>query len=131
MTVVAAVLLAGVGTWYRVRHQETGQPDLLPASVKGPRIEVEVLNASPTTGLARDATHRLRDAGLDVVYFGSDTLQNLDSTLILVRRGDTTGAVRARKALGAGRVRAAPDTTRLVDLTIRLGRDFGALVRQP
>ena len=90
-----------------------------------------MLNASSQAGLARDATRRLRDAGLDVVYFGSDTLQGQDSTVILVRRGDTTGAVRARRALGAGRVRSAPDTTRLVDLTVRLGRDFGALVRQP
>ena len=128
---MVAVLLAGIGAWYRIRHQESGQPDLLPASAKGPRIEVEVLNASSLAGLARDATRRLRDAGLDVVYFGSDTLQGLDSTQILVRRGDTTGAVRARAALGAGRVRSVPDTTRLVDLTVRLGRDFGALVRQP
>jgi hypothetical protein len=129
---MVGVLLAGIGTWYRVRHQETGQPDLMgPLANGAPRVQVEVLNASPGAGLGRVATHKLRDAGLDVVYFGTDTAQTLDSTQIIVRRGDSTAAVRVRQALGAGRVRLAADSARLVDITVRLGKDFAALIRQP
>ncbi|MDO8665476.1 MAG: LytR C-terminal domain-containing protein [Gemmatimonadales bacterium] len=92
------------------------------------RIVVEVINATPSVGLARAATRRLRDAGLDVVYFGSDTGAAIDSTLVLVRRGPVSAAEQAVEALGAGAVRAAPDPGRLVDITVRLGRDFAGLV---
>lgn len=88
---------------------------------------VEVLNATPAVGLARSATRLLRDAGLDVVYFGTDPGAALDSTQILIRRGPASAGERAARALGAGAVRAAPDPGRLVDITIRLGRDFASL----
>ncbi len=92
---------------------------------------VEVLNATAATGLARGATRRLRDAGLDVVYFGSDTTTTLDSTEVLLRRGDAAAAERVRRALGAGRVRPAPDAARLVDVTVRLGADYRGVVGDP
>ena len=124
--------LAGYGTWYRIRHQERGTPDLLgSAPGEGERVQIEVLNASPAAGLGRIATRKLRDARLDVVYFGSDTAPTLDSTQILVRRGPTATGQRVRDALGAGVIRAAPDPARMVDVTVRLGRDFAAIVRQP
>ena len=94
------------------------------------RVQVELFNSSGAVGLSRIATRRLRDAGLDVVYFGTDST-HADSTLILVRRGDSTSAVRVKKALGAGLVRTASDPARLVDITVRLGGDFAALVRKP
>ena len=99
----------------------------IPGEGEGERIVVEVLNATSAVGLARSATRLLRDAGLDVVYFGSDTGAAMDSTLILVRRGPATAGERAARALGTGTVRAAPDPGRLVDISIRLGRDFGAI----
>ena len=92
---------------------------------------VEVFNATGQIGLARAATRMLRDQGIDVVYFGSDTANSLDSTQVIVRRGREDRAARVRRALGAGSVRAAPDSSRLVDVTVRLGRDFGRLVRDP
>lgn len=92
---------------------------------------VEVLNASTRVGLARAATRRLRDAGLDVVYFGSDADTALDTTQVLVRRGDAAAGERVRQVLGAGRVRTAPDPARLVDVTVRLGADFTTLRRDP
>lgn len=98
---------------------------------EGQRVVVEVLNASGATGLARAATGRLRDEGLDVIFYGSDTTAALDSTEILVRRGDEAVGARARRALGLGRVTTAPDAARLVDLTIRLGRDLAATLRDP
>ena len=98
---------------------------------EGDRVIVEVLNATDVTGLARGATRQLRDAGLDVVYFGSDTSRALDSTEVLVRRGDAAAGERVRQALGTGRVRTAPDPARLVDITVRLGADFAVLGRDP
>lgn len=98
---------------------------------QGQRIVVDVLNATDEVGLARGATRRLRDAGIDVVFFGSDA-PGLDSTEVLVRRGaDAAKAERVRRALGVGRIRAAPDSARLVDVTVRLGRDFALLGRNP
>ncbi|MBI1723526.1 MAG: LytR C-terminal domain-containing protein [Gemmatimonadetes bacterium] len=91
------------------------------------RVVVEVLNTTPSIGLARTATRLLRDAGLDVVYYGTDRGPTLDSTQVLIRRGPVATGERAVRALHAGVVRAAPDPGRLVDLTVRLGRDFAGL----
>ena len=85
-----------------------------------------MLNTTASVGLARAATRLLRDAGLDVVYVGSDAGAPLDSTEVLVRRGPAPAGARVARALGAGVVRPAPDPGRLVDITVRLGRDFAA-----
>jgi hypothetical protein len=126
--------LGGFASWYRVAHRvRTDAPRAASRPVPGERdrIVVEVLNASGATGLARTATGRLRDAGVDVVYYGSDTASALDSTEVLVRRGSAAAGERVREVLGAGRVRAAPDAARLVDVTVRLGRDLATLLRDP
>jgi len=85
---------------------------------------VEVLNPTSTVGLARAATRLLRDAGIDVVYFGSDTGQVGDSTQVIVRRGGVGAGTRVARALGVRTVRQVPDAGRLVDVTVRLGRDL-------
>lgn len=131
---IVVLALIGVGlagasfaTWFRVVRRPPAAADVARA-VPGERdgVVVEVFNATPSVGLARTATARLRDAGLDVVYFGSEAGPALDSTEVLVRRGDAAAGARAARALGLGRVRLAPDPGRLVDVTIRLGRDFAA-----
>src|SRR5262245_62740343 len=71
---------------------------------RGPAITVEVLNASGRPGEARVATRLLRDAGIDVVYFGNAPDGGLDSTRILVRRGPAQVGERVRVTLGQGRV---------------------------
>jgi hypothetical protein len=91
-------------------------------------VVVEVLNTTRALGLARAATRTLRDAGIDVVYFGSDSGAVADSTQILLRRGSAGAATRVARALGVGSVRDLPDSGRLVDVTVRLGRDFAAQV---
>lgn len=130
---LVAASASGFAWWYRAHPRTPAGAATTARPVPGEteRVQVEVLNASGGTGMARIATMRLRDAGLDVVYFGSDTSAALDSTQVLVRRGDEAAAERVRKALGAGAVRAAPDPARLVDVSVRLGRDFAALVGQP
>lgn len=84
---------------------------------------VEVLNATERRGLARRGTRLLREGGVDVVFYGTaDT--TVDSTLVLVRRGEERVGARVARALGVGLVRPAPDTLRRVDVTVLLGPDF-------
>lgn len=85
-----------------------------------------MLNASGRPGLARAGALTLRRAGIDVVYFGNatDGVATLDSTRILVRRGGATVGERVRAALKLGRVTVETDSSRLLDASVLLGRDF-------
>jgi hypothetical protein len=116
---------AALATWWRLSH---GSAAVAARAVpgEGDRVVAEVLNTTKAVGLARAATRVLRDAGIDVVYFGSDTGSVVDSTQVLVRRGTPDRAARVVRALGAGAVRQLPDPSRLVDVTVRVGRDFAA-----
>lgn len=64
----------------------------------------------------------LRSHGIDVV--GYDNADSTPTTLLLVRRGDDRRARVVARALGVGKIRQAPDTTRQVDVTVVLGEDF-------
>jgi hypothetical protein len=97
----------------------------------GERIQVEVLNASGMNGLARITTGLLRDAGYDVVHFASDTTDALDSTQVIVRRGNAEHGERVLRALGTGRLVTAPDPSRLVDVSVRAGGDLATRFRDP
>jgi hypothetical protein len=131
LLVVALIALglagAGISVWWHGHHAPGGSTA---RAVPGDhdRVVVEVLNTTRAVGLARAATRVLRDAGMDVVYFGSDTGTVVDSTQVLVRRGTPEGAARVAAALGVGAVRQLPDFGRLVDVTVRIGRDFAARV---
>jgi hypothetical protein len=131
LLVVALIALglagAGFSVWWHGHHAPGGSSA---RAVPGDhdRVVVEVLNTTRAVGLARAATRVLRDAGMDVVYFGSDTGTVVDSTQVLVRRGTPEGAARVAAALGVGAVRQLPDPGRLVDVTVRIGRDFAARV---
>ena len=70
----------------------------LPIPGEGVRVTVEVLNASGRPGLARVGTRVLRQAGIDVVNFGT-AATTLDSTQILVRRGEAATGERDRKSV--------------------------------
>jgi hypothetical protein len=93
---------------------------------RGGRVVVEVLNASGRAGLARSGTRLLRRAGIDVVHFGNAPAADglLDSTRILLRRGDAATAQRVREALGVGKVVVAPEPDLLLDVSVLLGADF-------
>lgn len=116
----AAALLAS--WWWGRSPGTTGAARPIPG--EGGHVVVEVLNPTSTVGLARAATRLLRDAGIDVVYFGSDTGQVGDSTQVIVRRGGVGAGTRVARALGVRTVRQVPDAGRLVDVTVRLGRDL-------
>ncbi|HWA14847.1 MAG TPA: LytR C-terminal domain-containing protein [Gemmatimonadales bacterium] len=89
------------------------------------RTIVEVFNGSKRTGLGRLAARRLRKYGIDVVLFAtaSDTT-TVDTTQVILRRGDRARADQVLKVLGAGKVVMATDTLRRVDVTVILGRDY-------
>jgi len=87
------------------------------------RVTVEVLNGTRRAGVARAATRMLRRRGLDVVYFGNADAM-VDSTRVIVRRGDPGRGRDVRLALGVGRIVAEPDTLRRVDVSVILGADF-------
>ena len=87
------------------------------------RVTVEVLNAGGMPGAARVTAQLLREHGLDVVFLDNARARGRasDTSVILVRRGDSTGAGRVVEVLGPTPIIDAPDSTRLVDLTVRLG----------
>ncbi len=117
---------AGLSLWWHARQGEPAARAARPVPGQRVHLQVEVVNATPAVGLARAATRLLRDAGIDVVASGTDTGPVPDSTQVLVRRGAGAGAALIVRALGVGTVRNAPDPGRLVDVTVRLGRDFAA-----
>lgn len=94
----------------------------------GPALTVEVINTTGKSGLARVGTRVLRSAGIDVVnYFSAPSDdRGLDSTRILVRRGNAATGERVRSILKVGRVVVQPDSSRLVDVSVQLGADFAA-----
>ena len=127
--ILLAILLAGSGfAFYRYRYAESkpltavssDAPQLMVPA--GTRIKVEVLNATTTRGLARRATFFLRDRGFDVVAVGTSKEQR-DNTLVLDRSGHREWAALVARAFNA-KVEARPDTSRYLDVTVFVGRDF-------
>ncbi len=108
------------------RGDRAGATNLPIPGENGPRVTVEVLNASGKPGLAKTGTRILRRAGIDVLNFGNapDSIGTLDSTRIVVRRGSSAVGERLRKALGVGRVVVELDGRRLLDASVLLGADF-------
>jgi hypothetical protein len=94
------------------------------------RITVEVLNGTRRAGVARAATRMLRRRGLDVVFYGNADVA-VESTRVVVRRGDPGSGRDVRQAIGAGRVVVQPDTLRRVDVSVILGLDFQPRVAGP
>ena len=121
----------GAGTWAVVRGGDAvgsaGETalavDSLALAPPGVRVRVEVLNASRRRGLARRATMYLRDLGYDVVANGNASVPR-ERTLVLRRAGDADWARRASRAVGGAPVEARPDSSRHVDVTVLLGRDW-------
>lgn len=97
----------------------------------GPRIRVEVLNGAGKAGLARQAMDVLRDEGFDVVYFGNARGGSRDTSVVLDRVGNPEAGKKVAGALDIARHRTSVDTTRYVDVTVILGRDWRRKAEQP
>lgn len=120
---IGLIPVAAIVIFWLARSEEAPAPALpIPGEEIG--TTVEVLNGTSVDGLARTLTGRLRRAGIDVVYFGSERDNDRDATLILVRRGDSTVADPIRGVLGTGRIVVELDSLMLLDVTVLLGRDL-------
>jgi hypothetical protein len=118
--VVSFVLGLGSGS-----TRATPALDPVPPRTAGPAIgRVEVLNASGRSGMARHATARLREAGLDVVYYGNAPSSVADSSVVLVRAGGDVAALAAARAMGIESVRTERDTALFLDATVIIGSDW-------
>lgn len=132
VAVVLVVMAAGafLGSAYS-QWRSTPRPPTDSARVAelGRVVRVEVLNAAGISDLARDATERLRSAGFDVVYFGNADAFDRDSSVVLdrVRRLDAARAV--ADVLGIRNVRSQPDSNLYLDVSVLLGREWGASSR--
>jgi hypothetical protein len=134
------VLLLGVLTFvalaggvYLMRTR-LGAPNAAPSPTRtdgtrapaGVRIRVQVVNTTRTRGLARRATHVLRDRGFDVVEMTTAGPLR-DTTLVLDRSGHPAWAAMVAKILGpAARAEARPDSSRYLDVTVLLGTAWRA-----
>ena len=117
--------MIALGWWVVRRDPSEAGTARIPGD--GDRIIVEVLNGTNIDGLANRITRQLRRKGLDVVFYGSAATTEMDSTLIIARRGDTVSALRVRETLGVGTVRSELRLQMFLDVTIVLGRDAEAI----
>lgn len=127
---IAILAVAGL-IWLVRRPASGGGPVVMRQWTPLPkRVTVEVLNSGKVAGAGRAGTLLLRRAGLDVVYFGNADakLADRDRNQVLIRGDDTSGVGRVVEALGDAEVIEAPDRTRLVDLTVLLGKKFAVPV---
>lgn len=129
--IVVAVLAVGLTSWFQSRTPGDATPnavvnaavDTLARAPAGTRIRVRVLNTTNVRGLARQATFTLRELGYDVVDFDSER-SNRETTLILAHTGRTDWARRLQRAVGTSAMESRADTSRYVDFTVLIGRDW-------
>jgi len=121
-TAITLAVVAAAALWIGRDNDGSGTEAVIPG--EGNRVVVEVLNATTADGLAREVTRRLQRAGIDVVGYGSARDSSLDSTTIVVRRGDSTAARQVRQALGLGRIAVNHDPRLLLDASVLIGPDL-------
>ncbi len=119
------IALGAVARWYlrtgpRFRSSKSAVERVVPS---GTHVRIEVLNATDTKGLARRAMLVMRDAGFDVVFFGNSS-ERADTTRVLDRSGHTDWAALAARAMGRANVEQKPDSSRFLDLTVLVGRNW-------
>jgi len=136
LLLVLLVALGALAAWWQVesRAEQASRRAQRPAvaavndtaarAPQGVRVRVRVVNTSGTSGLARRATQHLREYGFDVVDFTTGRTDNDADTRIAVHTGHPEWAAHLKKALGVGTVGTDADTSRYVDLTVFLGRDW-------
>ena len=133
LLIVSLTFVVLAGGVYALRARRGGTMVLpavlhtdLPRAPAGVRVRVQVINTTRTRGLARRATHLLRDQGFDVVEMSTQR-QSIDTTLVLDRSGHPAWAASIAKLLGpAARSEARPDTSRYLDITVLLGTQWRA-----
>ena len=129
MAIVAGVSLVGVGAYLGVEavSEPSVSAEVTPAPWSEGRVRVEVLNIGGVSGMGRDATESLRDAGFDVVELGNVLPFDADrESLVIDRVGRTDVAHAVAKALGIDNVQSDPDPNLYVDVSVLLGSAWAA-----
>jgi len=137
VTLLAVAVLLGslvFGLWAHYRGPRPADAAAAADSARAPaatapvgRVRVEVLNATSTHGLARQATDVLRDRGFDVVQTGNAARgTSQDSSVVLDRVGRLDVARQVADALGIRRVEARRDANLVLDVTVVVGKDWRA-----
>jgi hypothetical protein len=86
--------------------------------------EVQVLNGTSLTGMAATVREYLMGHGFDIVNVGNAHEQNFSETLIVYRNPDWVGKRRLEKSLQNPKTLILENPTKLVDVTIFVGRDI-------
>ena len=125
--IVIAVLMASASAVRQLMQKRHAAPrtDTVATLAAPPnsRIRVEVLNATPTRGLARRATRFLRDQGFDVVDMGTAN-EPVDTIVVIDRSGHPEMAKKVADAFGGALMQMRPDTLRYLDVTVLVGRSW-------
>ncbi len=136
VALIALVAIGALVAWWQADAREERRTlaaqlptvaaldDTTARAPQGVRVRVRVINTSGTSGLARRATQHLRDYGFDVVDFTTGRTEPSADTRIAVHTGHPEWASRLKKALGVGTIGTDADTSRYVDLTVFVGRDW-------
>ncbi|MDX1646934.1 MAG: LytR C-terminal domain-containing protein [Longimicrobiales bacterium] len=125
-SVIALTVAVAVGV--HLATVDSGDVDRLrdPAATwSGERVRVEVYNGGGVTGMAREATGVLRDAGFDVVTYGNaSSFDPRRPSEVVDRVGRTDLARAVAESLGIDNVQTDPDPNLYVDVTVVVGRDW-------
>ena len=92
------------------------------AAAQGPRVRIEVWNASSKIKLAEKVTWILRNRGFDVINYGTYATRQ-KKTLIKDLTGDLRSAQRIADIISCGEVVTRYDNKRYVDISVTLGED--------
>ncbi|MEZ4414867.1 MAG: LytR C-terminal domain-containing protein [Gemmatimonadota bacterium] len=122
------VALLAVGTLLGSALAQFLQPEPTPApEAVAPlqeRVRVEVLNGGGRSGVARTATEALRSAGYDVVSYQNAETFSEEPSVVTDRVGRPEWARRVAEVLRIDSVVSVPDSSRLLEVTVRLGIDW-------
>ncbi|OGS19516.1 MAG: hypothetical protein A2219_08480 [Elusimicrobia bacterium RIFOXYA2_FULL_50_26] len=113
--------------WEVDRENSAGLLDkIIPSSgtvvSAGPRVRIEVWNASGKNGLAEEVSWLLRRNNYDVIEWGTFSVRQ-KKTLIKDLTGDLRSAQKISDIISCGEVVTRYDAKRLIDLSIILGED--------
>lgn len=92
-------------------------------------IQVEVLNGTSNSGLAKKLSDYLKEKNFDVVIQGNYDSQDVKRTFIIDHLGDELAVRRTLRVLGLKpeRVRRETRAYQLTDITIVIGEDYQQL----
>lgn len=128
--ILGVVVIGALGAVGVSLSLESDRPELLTedpneAPWSEERVRVEVLNLGGVSGMGRDATQALRDAGFDVVELGNVVPFNEQGpSQVIDRVGRTDIAQAVALAVGIDNVQSDPDPNLYVEVSVLLGSDW-------